>query len=262
VHDLEAYLETAKAAAVAAGEIHMRLLGEELGVRSKTSESDLVTRADHEAEARIREVILSEFPDHEILGEEGGAVGRSPFQWVVDPLDGTVNYAHGFPFFCASVALDIEGVTQVGVVHDAWHRETFAAVRGHGAVLNGAPSRVSQTPDLGGRAMLATGFPYDVEGSLRNIETFKRFLGLGVPVRRPGAAALDLCYVACGRLDGFWELKLNAWDCAAGNLIVEESGGRVSNGQGEPYRYGEKPLVATNGLLHDAILEVITPPKG
>ncbi|HWG84921.1 MAG TPA: inositol monophosphatase family protein, partial [Deinococcales bacterium] len=217
----------------------------------------LVTRADHEAEAAIREIILSEHPDHQILGEEGGSLGESSHLWLVDPLDGTVNYAHGFPFFCVSIGLDVDGVTQVGVVHDPTRGETFAAVRGAGATLNGKPVSVSDLAVLGGRTMLATGFPYDVEGGLRNLETFRRFLNLGVPVRRPGAAALDLCYVACGRLDGFWELKLQPWDCAAANLIVQEAGGRVTNGAGGPYRYREQPLVASNGLLHEALLGVI-----
>ena len=254
---LDAYLQTAIAAAAAAGAIQMHHLGRELEIDQKSSESDLVTLVDKAAEARIREVILAAHPDHEILGEEGGSTGSSRYRWVVDPLDGTVNYAHGFPFFCVSVALEIAAAGAVGVVFDPTRNETFAAVRGGGATLNGAPIRVSGIERLGGRSLLATGFPYDVEGALTNLEVLRRFFRFGMPVRRPGAAALDLCYVACGRLDGFWEYKLNPWDCAAGNLIVEEAGGRVSGPAGAPYRAGDRPLVASNGLVHDAMLEVI-----
>ena len=254
---LEPYLKVALAAAHAAGEIQLRNQGTDLGIDTKSSDSDLVTRTDRECEARIREIILGAFPDHAILGEEAGNQGESQYQWIVDPLDGTVNYAHGFPFYCVSVALEVDGVPSVGVVFDATRNEMFTALRGGGAFLNGQPIRVSSADQLSGRAMLATGFPYDPAFAVQVLETFKRFLGFGLPIRRPGAAALDLCYVACGRLDGFWEYKLNAWDVAAANLIILEAGGTVTNFAGGPYQYADRRLVASNGLLHAKMLEVI-----
>jgi myo-inositol-1(or 4)-monophosphatase len=262
VDDLAPYLQTALRAAREAGAIHLSHLGGDLEIDHKTTDSDLVTLVDRASEARIREVILEAHPGHEILGEEeglgaDGTTGGGRFRWVVDPLDGTVNYAHGFPFFCVSVALEIDGRAAVGVVYDPTRDETFVATRGGGATLNGRKISVSALETLGGRALLATGFPYDVEGALHNLELLRRFFRFGMPVRRPGAAALDLCYVACGRLDGFWENKLKPWDCAAGNLIIEEAGGRVSNGSGGPYRPEDRPLVASNGRIHDAMLEVL-----
>lgn len=257
VSNLRAYLDTALRAARAAGEIHLDGLTRGLEVGTKSGPADLVTDVDRRAEARMREVLLGEHPDHAILGEEGGASGGGRHRWVVDPLDGTVNYAHGFPFFCASVALEVDGRPVVGVVLDPLRDETFAAVRGEGATLNGRPLRVSSAEELGGRALLATGFPYDAAEAARLVRTFARFLELGVPVRRPGAAALDLCYVAAGRLDGFWEHKLHPWDCAAGNLIVEEAGGRVTDPEGGPYSHEGQRVVATNGRIHDAILAVL-----
>jgi myo-inositol-1(or 4)-monophosphatase len=255
--DLRPFYQTALAAAEAAAVIQMASYGKALDISSKSSDSDLVTEVDKACEAKIREIILSTYPDHAILGEEEGSKGGGRFQWIVDPLDGTVNYAHAFPFFCVSIALEIDNQTVVGVVLDPTRPECFSAIRGEGAWLNTQPIQVSNITQLGGRAMLATGFPYDVEGGLHNLKVFQRFLALGLPVRRPGAAALDLCYVACGRLDGFWEFKLHAWDCAAGNLIIAEAGGMVSNAQGGDYQYNQRPIVASNGLLHGQMLDVI-----
>lgn len=253
----QAFLQTAVRAAREAGRLQLQFLGGELGIESKSTDSDLVTLADKACESAIREIILAAHPDHAILGEEGGNIGSSQYQWIVDPLDGTVNYAHGFPFFCVSIALEIDGQRSVGVVYDPNRDELFSAVKGSGAFLNGTAIHSSPVAELGGRAMLATGFPYDTQGALEALEVFRRFLGLGLPVRRPGAAALDLCYVACGRIDGFFEYKLNAWDCAAALLIIEEAGGQVSNFLGQPYEYADKRLVASNGRLHAAILKVI-----
>jgi myo-inositol-1(or 4)-monophosphatase len=251
------FLETAVTAAREAGRIQLQHLGSDLGITSKSSESDLVTLVDKACEAVIRQRILEMHPEHAILGEEEGSVGSGAYQWIVDPLDGTVNYAHGFPFFCVSIALEINGERVVGVVYDALRDELFHAVKGGGAFLNGKALRVSSQSELSGRALLATGFPYDTQSILEALEIFKHFLSLGLPVRRPGAAALDLCYVACGRIDGFFEYKLNAWDCAAAILIIEEAGGRVSSFSGANYQYADKKLVASNGLIHDAMLEVI-----
>jgi myo-inositol-1(or 4)-monophosphatase len=251
------FLETAITAAREAGRIQLQHLGTDLGITSKSTESDLVTLVDKACEAAIRRHILETHPDHAILGEEEGSVGSSTYQWIVDPLDGTVNYAHGFPFFCVSIALEIHSERVVGVVYDAVRDELFHAVKGNGAFLNAQRLRVSSQPALNGRAMLATGFPYDTESALTALEVFKRFLKLGLPIRRPGAAALDLCYVACGRIDGFFEYKLNAWDCAAAILIIEEAGGHISSFSGATYQYADKKIVASNGLIHDAMLEVI-----
>ncbi len=253
----EQYLQVAQEAAHAAGRIQQRLIGSDLDIRTKTSQSDLVTRADRECEEVIRGHILNTYSGHAVLGEEEGSRGTSAYRWVVDPLDGTVNYAHGFPFFCVSIALEIEGTLVIGVVHDPSRQETFTAIRGQGAQLNGNPIQVSDVSALDGRAMLATGFPYQAEQALDALAIFQRFLALGLPIRRPGAAALDLCYVACGRFDGFWESKLKPWDCAAGNLIIEEAGGRVSNFQGQPHKLDEPCLVASNTLLHEAMLKII-----
>lgn len=251
------YLETAIRAAKAAGSIQNNYRGQDLGVVSKSTESDLVTIVDGECERVIRQIILSDFPSHQILGEEGGSVGASDHIWIVDPLDGTVNYAHGFPFYCVSIALEIAGVREVGVVYDPIRDELFSAVQNGGAFLNNLPIKVSDQATLSGRAMLATGFPYDSATAMQALEVFKRFLALGLPIRRPGAAALDLCYVACGRIDGFFEYKLNAWDCAAGILIIEEAGGQVSNFTGEIYRYEDKKIVASNSKIHQAMLKTI-----
>ncbi len=255
--ELNRFLEVAVSASKAAGAIQIANVGKDLGISSKSSDSDLVTRVDKECEALIRDALLTAFPDHAILGEEGGNVGASQFQWIVDPLDGTVNYAHGFPFFCVSIGLEIRGQRVVGVVFDPNRNELFHAVLGGGAFLNGAAISVSSIAELGGRAMLATGFPYDTAAAMDALEVFKHFLALGLPVRRPGAAAIDLCYVACGRIDGFFEYKLQAWDCAAAILIIEEAGGRVTNFSNGPYSYADKKIVATNGHLHAQMLKVI-----
>ena len=251
-----AVLETAVEAAKAAGSIHREFAGRTLDVRTKSSASDLVTQVDALAETAIREVILARFPDHAILGEEEGAVGAlSSSRWIVDPLDGTVNYAHGFPVSCASVAFEWNGRRLAGAVFDQGRDELFTATFGGGAFLNGTRLHVSPTPTVATPALLATGFPYDPNDH-RNFERFRRLLAMGVPIRRPGAAALDLCYVAAGRLDGYWEFGLHPWDAAAGSLIVEEAGGRVTDGGGEQTPYGEM-ILATNGLLHAELLGVL-----
>jgi myo-inositol-1(or 4)-monophosphatase len=175
----------------------------------------------------------------------------------VDPLDGTMNYAHGYPRFCVSIGVEHEGRTEVGVVYDPLLDELFAAARGAGATRNGHPIRVSQERQLG-RALLATGFAYDVHRSADdNVDHFARFVKRARGLRRDGSAALDLCYVAAGRLDGYWELKLHPWDVVAGSLIVEEAGGRISDFAGLPSPSDGRQTVASNGHLHDAMVEVL-----
>lgn len=250
------FLATAVRAAHAAGKIQQFYVGGELEIDTKSNETDLVTHADKLCEERIREIILSEYPEHVVFGEEGGQDGESRWRWIVDPIDGTTNYAQGFPFYCVSIGLEIDGVMEVGVVFDSAHNELFTAVRGSGAYLNGAPINVSSEPSLI-KTVLATGFAYSEDVISENIEIFARVHPKVRSVRRPGAAALDLCYVACGRLDGFWELKLNAWDIAAGWLMIQEAGGTVTGAAGEPYTFDSRVVVATNGPIHMKLVNLL-----
>jgi myo-inositol-1(or 4)-monophosphatase len=252
------YLHTAIRAAREAGRIQQFHAGSsELQISTKSSRSDLVTMVDRLCEERIREVIGSAHPDHQVLGEElGQQGGESDYRWIVDPLDGTLNYAHGFPFYCVSIALEVRGELQVGVVFDSNRNELFTAVRGGGAYLNGAPLRVTAEADPAD-AMLATGFAYLADAIVDNVAVFGRVLPQVRSIRRPGAAALDLSYLAAGRLDGFWELTLSPWDVAAGVLIVREAGGVVTGPQGEEYSISNPQLVASNGPLHEPLLKLL-----
>lgn len=254
--DLQRYLEAALDAAYLARGIQLYYREKGFALESKTGPTDLVTQADRESEEAIRSLLLERFPDHVVLGEEGGQEGHSDFRWIVDPLDGTVNYAHGFPFYAVSIALEVGGEVVVGAVLDTARGELFTALKGEGAFQNGRPIRVSSTATLIG-SLLATGFPYDVAKDAENLTYFQRALAKGLTVRRPGAAALDLAYVAAGRLEGFWEVKLNPWDVAAGWLLITEAGGTVSGIQGEPYRLGNRYLVASNGKIHEQLLDTL-----
>jgi myo-inositol-1(or 4)-monophosphatase len=218
--------------------------------------SDLVTDADRRSEALIIERLRSHFPKHGIVAEEGGG-GRteSDYCWYVDPLDGTTNFAHGFPVFCVTLALAYRDEVVAGVVYDSLHEELFTAERGAGAYLNNQRIRVSKAAKLA-ECLVATGFPPFADNHDLNIEYYYRFTQLCHGVRRAGSAALDFCSVAAGRLEGFWELKLNPWDKAAGTLIVTEAGGRISNLRGGPFELLADPVFASNGLVHDAMLEV------
>ncbi len=256
-HLLADALAVAHRAADAAARIHRGYAGAALELDTKSTATDLVTEVDRLSEAAIRAEVASAFPDHVVLGEEGGqAHGDARHRWIVDPLDGTVNYAHGFPFYCTSIALEVDGEIVVGVVLDTARGERYAATVGGGAQRDGVPIAVSRTRELG-QAMLATGFAYGGPAIGRNLELFARVVPRARAVRRPGAAALDLCQVACGRFDGFWELDLNAWDVAAGALIVREAGGTVTGPTGAPYRWGDGALVATNGHLHGRLLDLL-----
>lgn len=208
-----------------------------------------------------RAAIAGRFPDHDILAEEFGATAaaRAPsrFRWVFDPLDGTTNYAHGLPIFCSSLALEIDGHAAVGAIYDPTRRELFTAERGLGARLNGARLAVSATGSLGD-ALLVTGFPYDVQQQTGDlVALFGEFLGRARAVRRLGSAALDLCYVAAGRFDAFWEQQLKPWDVSAGALIVAEAGGRVTGLDGSGFDPAAGHLIASNGRLHDAVEAVV-----
>lgn len=255
-------LATAVEVVIRAGDLQMASFGKAIQVDKKGA-IDLVTEVDLAVERMARALLGERFPDHGVLAEEfarsdGRTIPDGPC-WVFDPLDGTTNYAHGLPLFCASLALEIDGVATVGAVYDPTRRELFTAERGVGAWLNGAPLRVSDASALID-AMLCTGFPYHVHDAAEDeVGLFGRFLRRARAVRRLGSAAIDLCYVAAGRLDAFWERHLHPWDTAAGALIVEEAGGRVTTFDGRPFQSREPSLVASNGRIHDAMLEVITP---
>ncbi|MEB3222759.1 MAG: inositol monophosphatase family protein [Candidatus Sericytochromatia bacterium] len=223
---------------------------------------DLVTEMDLASEAVILGGIRARFPDHAILSEEAGAdagasASSSPtYRWVVDPLDGTTNYAHGAPIFCVSIGLERDGERVLGVIYAPMLGELYATERGAGATLNGRPLNVSTTDRLD-RALLVTGFPYDVQVKATNLRHFGAFIHQAQAVRRLGSAALDLAWVAAGRFDGFWEPRLAPWDLCAGTLLVEEAGGRVTGYGGGPFSIHGREVLATNGLLHDAMCGVL-----
>jgi len=220
---------------------------------------DLVTEVDHASESFLIGEVTRQFPGHSILAEESGKLGeRGAHHWLIDPLDGTVNYAHGIPIFCVSIACAFDGKVTLGTVYDPMRDEMFSAERGRGATLNGRPLACSQTESLA-RSLLVTGFPYDAWNTEHdNFDNFVRFSKQTMGVRRLGSAALDLCYVAAGRLDGFWELALKAWDVAGGGLVAEEAGARVTNVQDGPdYISAPQSVVAANPGLHSEILRVL-----
>lgn len=239
------------------------LLVQRLGAArvSKKGDIDLVTEADVASEALIIDRIRSHYPRHGILAEESGeavVVGdkRSDWKWIIDPLDGTTNYAHGYPCFCVSIAVEHAGVLELGVVYDPMRNEMFSAERGLGATLNDRAIHVSAVADLN-QAMLCTGFPYNVREQPDFARDFANFTMRAQAVRRDGSAAIDLAYVACGRFDGFWEDGLNAWDMAAGVLLIEEAGGRVTNFNNAKLDIYTKKVLATNGLVHEAMSDVL-----
>jgi myo-inositol-1(or 4)-monophosphatase len=220
-------------------------------------ETNLVTEADHLSEALIMERIRREFPGHDILTEESPETANgSRFRWIIDPLDGTTNYAHGHPVFAVSIALEVDSAIMLGAVYSPMLDELFTAERGAGAFLNGRPLTVSRTERLS-RALLATGFPYDIREDRNNNMNYSSAMELrGQAVRRAGSAALDLAYIAAGRLDGFWELKLAPWDTAAGWLLVDEAGGCLTDLRGAPYRLDSPDILASNGILHAEMVRV------
>ena len=243
-----------------AGRVLAEKFGRALQVSNK-GDIDLVTEADLAAERLIVERIRSYHPRHRILTEESGDVAEAgnredAHKWIIDPLDGTTNYAHGYPVFCVSIALEHEGRVVVGVVYDPTRDELFAAERGEGATLNGRRVRASETDELN-RALICTGFPYDVRERGDFARHFRAFIMRAQSVRRDGAAALDLAYVAAGRFEAFYEEGLRPWDVAAGVLLVEEAGGRVTHYDGSPFSIYASHIAASNGLLHEAMLRVL-----
>ena len=220
---------------------------------------NLVTDADHEAEQRIIDVIHETFPTHPILAEERGLTEQAPsrYRWVIDPLDGTTNFAHGFPAYCVSIGVECDGRGIIGAIYDPTRDELFTAQIGQGAHVNGTPISVSPTKHLD-QALLVTGFAYDIrETPNNNLDHFARFALKVQGLRRTGTAALDLCYVAAGRFDGFWEVKLNPWDMAAGAVILREAGGMVTDFKGAPLSIYGQELVASNGAIHQSMLDVL-----
>ena len=219
---------------------------------------NLVTEVDKRCEQRIIEIIKKAFPEHNILTEETPMPELpSPYRWIIDPLDGTTNYAHGYPCFCTSLALELEGEVVLGAIYDPLLDELFLAQKGKGAFLNNERISVSATDQLT-NALICTGFPYDLrESRENNLDHFNNFIMKARAVRRDGSAALDLCYVAAGRFDGFWELKLYAWDVAAGKLLVEEAGGTVTDFRGGQLDISGQQILASNGRIHDEMIGVL-----
>jgi myo-inositol-1(or 4)-monophosphatase len=260
------FLATAIEAVIRAGDMQMAHFGRAIHVEKKGA-IDLVTEIDRAVERDFRAMIARRFPGHAVLGEEFEEAGQRDlvpqFCWVIDPVDGTTNYAHGLPIFCSSLSLEIDGDPVVGAIYDPTRKELFTAARGEGAWLNGRPLRVS-TADALIDSLLCTGFPYSVQNDdgAALVALFGEFLSVARAVRRLGSAALDLCYVAAGRFDGFWEMKLNPWDISAGALIVSEAAGRVSGADGGAFTSRGGTIVATNGLIHDQIVETIANFKG
>lgn len=253
------FLATAIEAALAAGRVQRQYFRSGLPVVKK-GPIDLVTAADMQVEREFRDLVARRFPGHIVLGEEDARQtprGTSDYRWIIDPLDGTTNFAHGLALFCVSIALEVLGQVEIGVVYDPIAEELFTAERGGGAWLNGAAIRVS-TRDVLIDALLCTGFPYTIHDRRRHqVDVFAGFLGEARAVRRLGSAALDLCYVAAGRFDGFWEEQLHPWDIAAGALAVLEAGGRVTRYDDSPLDLFGGEIVASNGLVHEAMREVI-----
>lgn len=267
------YLATAIDAALSAGRIHRSFFRQNPDVQKK-GPIDLVTEADLAAERYFRDLIARRFPSHEVLGEEGAPSSRGGpalsgveapalsavegrCRWIIDPLDGTTNFAHGLAIFCVSIALEVDGRVEIGVVYDPMAEELYAAERGDGARLNGQPIAVSRHAQLVD-SLICTGFPYSVrEDPGRQVEVFRAFLGQARAVRRLGSAALDLCYVAAGRFEAFWEQQLHPWDMAAAALIVSEAGGQVTRYDASPLDLFGGELVASNGHVHTAMLDVI-----
>jgi myo-inositol-1(or 4)-monophosphatase len=255
--DMELALNTAVRAAREAGEVLRSFHGNLKDVRKKGA-IDLVTEADIASEQVVVETIRSVFPEHAVLAEEGGKrEGDGRFQWIIDPLDGTTNFSHGLDLFAVSIAFFVEGAPRVGVVFNPATGEFFEAAAGQGARLNGRPIRVSDQGSLKD-SLLVTGFPYNFSEILPQLMArFEGCLSASQGVRRLGSAAVDLCFVACGRFEGFWEQNLNPWDTAAGLLILMEAGGKVTDFSGRPFDVDMKEILATNGRIHDAMLALV-----
>ena len=250
---MSSYLETSMEIAREAGALLSGYFERHIGFELK-AEYDLVTDADRASEKLVIDRLRAHFPTHSIVAEEsGGHAGASDYRWYVDPLDGTTNFAHGFPVFCVSLALEYKGERIAGVVYDPTRDELFTAAKGSGAYLNQRPIHVSKASKLS-ECLVATGFPSHKRHKNPNIFFYHQITLRSHGVRRAGSAALDLCCVACGRFDGFWEFNLNPWDTAAGVLIVEEAGGKVTDFAGGPFQLNSRETLASNGLVHESLV--------
>jgi len=253
---LQTLLEIATEAALAAGAVLQSYWGNLESVEEKGRPGDLLTAADKAAEATILEILHRHFPHHSILAEESGQLGeqQSEYLWAIDPLDGTTNFAHQYPFFASSIGLLIDGIPQVGAIFDPFHQELFRAASGLGATRNRRPIKVSQTKELS-KSLLVTGFAYDRhQTNDNNYAEFCHLTHLTQGVRRSGSASLDLAHVACGRLDGYWERGLSPWDITAGIIIVQEAGGKVTAYDGSPLQINSGRILATNGQIHNSLI--------
>ena len=255
--DMEKIKKIAIEAALEAGKYSLEHIDKIKELSCKSGPTDLVTDVDKKCESIITDKIKSNFPKHSILAEESGEYEKEhDYLWLIDPIDGTINYAHGFPVFCTSIGIMYKGVAKIGVVYDPTRDELFFAEEGKGAFLNDKPMKVSDV-DKVSESLLASGFAYSHEGREYNLKYFKKALEKAQAVRRPGAAAIDLCYVACGRLDGFWEFFLKPWDTAAGYLIVKEAGGLVTGFEDPSFDVYKKDILASNGKIHSELLEIL-----
>jgi myo-inositol-1(or 4)-monophosphatase len=256
--NLQIFLDVATEAALAAGAVLQGYLGKvENAITEKGRPGDFVTAADKAAEVVVLDILRLHFPQHAILSEEAGKLGNqdNEFLWAVDPLDGTTNFAHQYPFFAVSIGLLINGVPQVGVIYNPCHNELFRAAQGLGSTRNRQPIKVSQTSELD-KSLLVTGFAYDRrETPDNNYVEFSHLTHLTQGVRRSGAASIDLAYVACGRVDGYWERGLSPWDVAAGIILLQEAGGKVTAYDSTPFKMESGRILATNGYLHDNLSE-------
>ncbi len=279
---IQSYLTLATEVAREAGDYAHRARVSDLQISTKTNEMDIVTQIDSRNEQTIRDTVLAKYPDHVFLGEELGASDKDtppsqqtppPFEgggrgvvnntvrWIIDPIDGTVNFAHGLPIWCVSVGVEVDGVVECGVIYNPNLNEMFSVRRGVGAFLNGNRIRVSKQANYK-QGLFVTGFPYNVDENPESvIEQFSSFLRKGMLIRRLGSAALDLAYVACGRFEAFWEIGLSPWDTSAGQLMIREAGGRVTHYDGTDYNIYKKSIIATNGLHHEMIAGIISEVK-
>jgi len=255
---MKEYIKIAEEACRRSGALQLEGLKKSLEIEFKGA-INLVTDVDHACEKTIVELIQGTFPDHDILAEEGSGKRKdSDYKWVIDPLDGTTNYTHGYRLFCTSIALEYKGEIVLGAVYEPNSDEMYLAEKGGGATLNGKKIRVSEVNNLE-QALLVTGFAYNLRDTQNNnLDHFTNFLMRAQAVRRDGVAAIDLCYLAAGRYDGFWELNLFPWDVAAGFCIIREAGGQVTDFQGRPFEIYFKSLLASNGPLHEEMIRVLS----
>ncbi len=256
--DISPFVAAAEEAAQAAGSLIRDSWQQVKQIHYKSS-IDLVTTIDHQSEERIVSILHKRFPTHSILAEEETNIEgqKGEYRWIIDPVDGTTNFAHAYPHFCISIALEFAGEIILGLVYDPIKEETYRAIKGQGAFLNGARIHTTEEAELG-KALLATGFPYDRRQKVDfYISFFKDFMLSCQGIRRNGSAALDLCYVACGRMEGFWEFGLHPWDTAAGCLMVKEAGGTMSDFSGNNFSIWQKEVLASNGRIHDAMLHIM-----